>query len=333
MLRWQGAALCVALCSGCLEPLVDDDPGYSRYVLPPGSAVSSAYDDLQLNRKIDLNDGLTPPLIAIKAGWADGQEIKFWDLGAGKRSPAPAYGLARCGADGKPLPGASLREWPLVFETIPGDGDYSPFRVLSWACVTAAYNNQIISSSDAINDAIDLGLISEPQPSDTWLTLPIVARIPEQAGGVELAWAPENRRPDIAYYKGKTVFYHSFDDQEGRFFYDGKTTAVGNVYEIVKAGSTSPVRVIFSQPYAIDGAKNPAYSSHWALYTVTVKDLPDDAMGQADAEIQTWTRESDLVTINPKSGAPASKLKRADVVASMASPRVIRPFVVRPEGP
>jgi hypothetical protein len=332
MQRWQGAALAVALCSGCLEPLVDDDPGYSRYVLPPGSPVASGYADLQINRKIDLNDGVGAGVVPLKTGFADGKEVKYWDLGTAKRAAAPAYALARCGPDGTALPGSKLSQWPVIMETIPGDSDYSMYRAVSWVCLTDKYRDEVIPSSDALNDAVELGLVTDPRAADFWVNLPVVAQ------GVELAGTAGNRPPQRAFYKGKEILLHEFDDQEGRMPYKaGENIKVGNVYEIVKSGAMGVVRVIFSQPIERDGVRNPDYSPQWMFYTVTLKALVVSGMTTLEAEqakenadIESWTQESDIVSVNPMTGAPTPKASRVlSVTASATTPRVNRPFVVQ----
>lgn len=331
MLRWQRAALCVALCSGCLEPMVSDDPGYSRFVLPPGTQVESAYADLQISRKIDNGDGLAPPLVKIKSGFAAGAEVKYWDLGAAKRAAAPAYALAVCGPDGRPTGESAINRWPFIVETIPGDGDYSPYRAINWVCITPKYKDEIINSSDALSDAVELGLVSEPRAADIWVNVPIVSQ------GLEVEWPGMNRATSTAYYKGKTVQYHSFEDQEGRFGYDAtKPFPVANAYDIVRIGQPGVVRTIFSQPYTKDGARNPAYTPQWMLYTVTLKALvvgPDTTQemeaAKEAADIQMWDEEADIVNV-PMAGSPTPRHTRVlSVTPNTTNPRINRPFVVQ----
>lgn len=322
MKRWQGAALGVALCSGCLEPLVGDDPGYSQNVLPPGSVVPSGYADLQISHKIDRGDGLSVPLVPMSTGYADGRELKYWDFGPAGRSAGEAYALATCGADGQPLPDARIGQWPVIVDNIPGDGDYTPYRAISWVCLTAQWGGQIVSSVDALGDAIKLGLLAEPLPPTFWVNLPIVSAPVEVEGPAGI------RASSPAYYRGVEVRMHSFEDQEGRFPYDGKPLMAGKAYDIVKAGQTAPVRVIFSQHHEKEGARNPAYSPYWNLNTVTLKPLmgatPEELAAAAAAEdmmIQSWTKESDLTA--------AAKRGAVVITPSMTNPRVNRPFVIQ----
>jgi hypothetical protein len=329
MQRWQGAALVVALCSGCLEPMVGDDPGYSRNLLPQGSAVPSAYAELSTSHKIDRADGLSVPLVPVSNGFADGNAVRYWDMGMAGRSASSVYALANCGPEGQPLPGSKVDQWPILFESVPGDGDYTPYRAISWVCVTEKYSNQIISSGDALGDAIKLGLLREPIPAAVWVNLPIVA------AGVEVAGTEQNRPALTGYYKGTTVTYYSFEDQEGTFPYEPKQLVAGKVYEIFKSGAMAPVRVIFSQPYMKDGVRNPMYSPYWNLFTVTLTGLkganPEALAADAAVEemaIQSWTKEGDILAAQKQT---PSRIQ--SVVASMTNPRVNRPFVVEAVAP
>jgi hypothetical protein len=336
MQRWQGAALAVVLFyGGCIDAQVDDAPGYSRYVLPPGSMVPSPItDDTTSYRKIDVNDGVTKPMVSPKPGWAGGAAVSYWDFGAGKRATTPVYGLKDCSPD------QSMKvDHPLIVDSIPGDTDYSPFRAFQVACVTAKYNGEIIPSFDAFNDAIDLGLITDPTgtPAAYWINQPIVTQDVVVLGGVS---EPESKQK-IGFYRGYSVYYYTLETQEGSFPIDPAMPAIttGNAYEILKPGSTTPVRVIFSQPYlAPDGSRNPRYTPAWLQVTVTLKQPtvtpPGDmaALSAAyDAILAGLTKESDLVTVGMNN---ALTVVNTSIIASavVTTNRVNRPFVVRPGG-
>lgn len=326
MQRWQAATLAVMMF-GCLEPLTDDQPGYSRHILPPGSEIASAYDDVQLNRKIDLNDGLSGN-IPIKTGFAAGSEVRYWDLGPAKRSASPAYLLTRC-ADGSPLANGAV-DHPIVVETIPGDSDYSPYRALNWTCVTDRYNGELFTSLDAINDGIDLGLLNEPIAAERWLNLPIVGQ------DVGLSLGRTVRPAATAYYRGTRVLYHNFVDQEGDFPNPTTLPQPGYVYEISRLGYAYVIdKVIFSQPYTTDGVRNPRYSPQWTLVTVTLRSvsvaIPDDEAQQM-MDIQSWTREEDIVTFN-SAGYPLPKPGTRVLAVSVTQTRVNRPFALHTEVP
>jgi len=317
MQRWQGAALAAVLWGACLDPLVGDDPGFSRWVVPAGTVIPSAYDDPQINRKIDLNDGATMPNVALKNGFAEGQPVQYWDFGAAKRSASAAYGLARCGGEGPPI------DHPIITDTIPGDTDYSPYRAVQMACVTAKYNNEIIPSLEAFNDAIDIGLILDPSGTlpGTWINVPIVA-------ANSSAQLPMGPKPSRAYYRGYTVSYFDMQTQEGAFTYTAMPVPSPNVYELVQPTSPTPVKVIFSKPFAdpADPTKrNAAYSPSWLVATVTLA-TTDEAV------IASLKAESDIVvvgmmnTLTPKD----PKVVKSAVVTMN---RVNRPFLVSAVAP
>jgi hypothetical protein len=326
MQRWQGAALAVVLCTGCLDPLVEDEPGYSRYIQPQGTMIPSAYADLQINRKIDMNDGATMPAVALKNGWAAGEAVRYWDFGAGKRSAAPAYGLARCGGE-RPEP----IDHPVIVDNIPGDTDYSPYRAFQWACVTEKYQNEVVSSLDAFNDAIDLGLILDPTsaPATTWMNQPIVN--PNVGGGL-----PSGPKPSRAYYRGTELLYYDMQSQESFFTYSAMPVATANVYELYKPGTMAPAppaRVIFAQPFrdpANPSARNPLYSPAWLVITVNLKAQADAAA--LDALIETLKSESDLVTVG-MNNALTVKNPAAITSAVATTNRVNRPFLVTEVAP
>lgn len=324
MQRWHGAALAVTLlCSACLEPLTDDKPGYSRNVLDAGAPVASAYADLQINRKIEINDGLTGPVVPIKTGYAGGEVARYWDLGPAKARTAPAYDLATC-ENGAPI-AADPVVHPLIMETIPGDADYSPFRAISYACVIPSrYTGQQFTSVEALEDGIELGLIEEPRPADIWVNVPIVGR------GIDLSFGERNQAPERGFYKGREVLHHSFMDQEGPF----RTTApppAGYVYEIARLGfATTILKVIFSQRFLDgEGRRNQAYSPQWILVAVTLRGvsqaIPGDAEQEA-ADIASWDSEDDIVTLSPM-GVPAPKAGTRVLAATVTQTRVNRPFV------
>lgn len=326
MQRWQGAALALVLCTSCLDPLTSDTPGYSRFVLPAGATVPSAYADPLLTRKIDLNDGVTMPAVALKDGFAAGAAIKYWDFGVAKKVGA-AYGLADC-SGGAPVP---LDGVPIVVDNIPGDTDYSPYRAPQWACVTAKYQQEkpVISSLDALNDAIDLGLIADPTgtPATTWMNLPIVS------ANVGLTFPSGYVQPaKTAYYRGKAVLYHDMQTQEGTFTVDPMGIKSGNVYELVKPGSMTPVRVIFSQPYkGADGNRNPAYAPSWIVVTLTLKAQqgadPMAAAAALDALIATLNNADDLVMVGMNNSVTV-KNTMAIQSATVTTTRTNRPFQI-----
>lgn len=273
-----------------------------------------ATDDVTTYRKIDVNDGVSKPSISPKVGWAAGQQVMYWDFGLGKKMAVPAYVLAQCNGGEK-----TPTDHPVIVDNIPGDSDYSPFRALLIACTTDKYKGEIIPSLDAFYDAIDLGLITDPTatPATYWVDQPITTGDVPLMGGV----AAQNK---LAFYKGTTVSYETMEPQEGQNAFDGMSPVVtGNVYELVKPTSTTPVKIIFSQPFTTpDGNRNPLYTPSWIQVTVTLN-------ATDDATIASLSKESDLVTVgmnNALTVVNTTAIKSAVATTN----RVNRPFVVVP---
>jgi hypothetical protein len=324
MQRWQGAALVAALCSGCLDSLVDDQPGYSRHLLPAGSDVPSAYDDPTTARKIDNNDGLTGQTIPLRDGFVAGSAMKYWDLGVGKRTASPAYVLTRCQG------GIPMREprvdHPMLIDTIPGDNDYSPFRTIGYVCISDKYQGERITSVEALYDAIDMKLVQEPLNAITWFNAPVVNR------DISLSLGANSRLPSNGYYKGNLLQYHQFLDQEGEFPNTGTLPTPGYAYDIAKPGATGVAKVIFSQPFRMpDGSKNPAYSPQWLQVTVALKStLPPE---QIDAELASWDSDDDIVMYTGPMNTPVAKTGTAVASVTITANRLNRTFMVNEVAP
>ncbi|HEY0478206.1 MAG TPA: hypothetical protein VGD37_11860 [Kofleriaceae bacterium] len=161
-----------------LDPLVDDKPGASASILPSNAAIPSVADDPDLLNQITLNDGLDPSaldasggVIPRGTGFSNGDLVHFWAFGAADRAPAPIYllGTGDAAAAFTPL----TTHLPLV-DAVPGDSEYNPIHTIYRVVVTAAYHDQKITTTAALADAIQLGLVSAPVAIKTFVDSPIV---------------------------------------------------------------------------------------------------------------------------------------------------------------
>jgi hypothetical protein len=194
-----------ALGAGCdsLHPLVDDDrydappvqvetdgglvsvdavPG-ARYVLPAGSPVPSIADNAELVSQIRLNDGLSDGalasnggVLARSTGKAGGATVMYWNFGAAPMAgnfavTAPLYVLVDSDGGTGWIP---RTDHPALVDSIPGDVRYSPIRRIMYVPVTATYAGEVLTSVDALAEALDLGLVAEPIPAGTWRNMPVV---------------------------------------------------------------------------------------------------------------------------------------------------------------
>lgn len=170
-------ALASLTAAGCLGPLVEDEPGASVHVLPPGAAVPGVDEDPELLRQITVHDGLDDEdleenggVVLRIEGFAGGDAIAYWSFGEASRNGAPLYVIVE-ETSGGPV---RLVEHPYLLDTIPGDPTYGPIRRIQHVRVTARYRGELITSVEALADAIDLGLVEEPEPTGTWVNLPVV---------------------------------------------------------------------------------------------------------------------------------------------------------------
>jgi hypothetical protein len=165
------AALVVAGCR--LDPLVDDKTVVSPHLLPAGAEVPSAADNPELANTITLHDGLddrsliaTGGVIPRGSGQSAGRTVRYWSFGPVTRAPSPIYEFFD--EAGAPI------EHPALVTGLPGDRGYSPVHTRNRVVVTSAYAGELITTADALADAIALGLVNDPEPVDQFIDSPIV---------------------------------------------------------------------------------------------------------------------------------------------------------------
>jgi hypothetical protein len=273
--------------AGCLDPLSEDAAGYSRNLLPADAEIASVSEDPSFTRKIDMNDGVTGTTVAQKNGFAVGLPVKYWELGAGRGSATPAYQLAHCDDEGMPLEGGLL-DHPMLFDTVPGDADYSQVWAINYVCVTPKYTGQRIANMLALSDAYELGLALEPKGAAAWKHAPAIME------GVTFDGANDKGPALIAAYCRNFQFtlfdYGSSAQIDGSLVTNGKMVTIGNVYDINRPGSTKVERVVFgSAGFEPDGTRNAKYVPVWTVVNVTIA---------ADADINSFGQESDIATVN-----------------------------------
>jgi hypothetical protein len=201
---WQRtiAISAAALCAcDILEPRVSDIPldaapnspedvdaargsdGGPMHVRPATDTVASIADDAELANQIRIFDGLSDSALMMNGGVvvrgtgkAGGDVVRYWDFGAAQMEgnfaiKAPVYVLADPDGEGGYTP---RDDHPQLLDSIPGDARYSAVRQVFYVPVTDAYAGELLTTIEALAEAIDLGLASEPQPSGTWRNMPVV---------------------------------------------------------------------------------------------------------------------------------------------------------------
>lgn len=274
--RW-GWSIAAVMATACLDPLASDEAGYSRYLLAADAKVPSSVDDFELNQKIQLNDGLDPGPVPILEGYAQGHLVHYRDFGEARPMIAPAYALTRC--DSKHVPKADgLLSHPWFWDSVPGDADYSPYRGLYLTCITDRYGGELITSMEALSDAVELGLVREPLAPQQWFVLPVTAADVETG---DLA--------ESAFYRGSRVPFMQLDTPPTGLPYADKRIQAQNVYELAFESTATVQRVVFAQArVGADGKPNARYAPAWSLVSVVLSD---------DAPLEEFTQESDLVSV------------------------------------
>jgi hypothetical protein len=194
----------IVVAAGCrLGPLVDDRPATSVHLLPSGTPVPSASTDPDLANQIMRNSGLD--VAALKAagnliprgtGASGSASVRYWAFGRATIAPSPAYELYR-DVGGTRTPTGH----PLLVDAVPGDPGYSPIHSLNRLVVSDTYSGELITSSEALADALELGLVEEPVPTGSFVTSPIVV----QEILLEVGAGTQPASPQLAYAHGRTV--------------------------------------------------------------------------------------------------------------------------------
>ena len=180
------ATSCLAACLG---PRVEDDPGYSHRLWSEGTKPMRLEDDERMSLSIADADGLPDSVMPRSTGFLAGETVHFWDFGEASTSAAPAWVFLRKGKD-KDGPGEPFGH-PALVDTAPGDDGYGPLRLIYAVYVTKAYRGEVIPSFAALEDAIELGLVEEPESTGEVVAWPIVRAGAELEVGDEELEAPD----------------------------------------------------------------------------------------------------------------------------------------------
>jgi hypothetical protein len=277
------AIVAAALLAGCrLDPLVPDTPGASVNVLPPGAVVPGA--SRELSDQIALNDGLDGNLVPLGTGQSEERAVGFWALGPGSRAPSLLYefftaGGARLDSGAVPL---EQRHPPLV-DTVPGDRGYNPLHAVFRVEVTGTYQGQRITTPEALADAVDLGLVSEPLPTGNFVTLAVV--LPDVR--LEVNDQGASVPPEPLYARGHLVAGFRFGGELGVQPGTGLLPALQvSFLRERRQPFHDASRPIFQATIPMTAPSEEA--NYTALSTVVLVDLADNAMAasiQSDAHL------------------------------------------------
>lgn len=163
--------------AGCLNPLVSDTPSASANLLAADKPPPLASKDPELSSQINTNDGLddatlrtTGTIPLVTNGSANGKAVNYWAFGPMTRAPSPLYFLVK-DDDAH----TRIDAHPPWVDAMPGDPAYSAIHTVFLVTVTDKYKGERITTSAALSDAVDLGLVKTPTPMLVPNTNPQVA--------------------------------------------------------------------------------------------------------------------------------------------------------------
>ncbi|MGE0870702.1 MAG: hypothetical protein AB7P03_19205 [Kofleriaceae bacterium] len=180
---WFTSSIVALTAGACIDARVkDNDKLVSTNLLPAGDEIPNISTDAELVAQIKINDGVDDRSLAendgvIKrsTGKAANAPVMYWNFGAAKMAgsfavASPLYVLVdRVGDDFVPR-----TDHLKLTDSIPGDPGYSAIRRVLYVPVTAAYAGELITTTQALQDAILLGLVEEPVAANTWVNMVVV---------------------------------------------------------------------------------------------------------------------------------------------------------------
>ena len=278
-------ALALAAIAGCrLDPLVDDKPGASAHLFAPNAIVPSAADNSELANQIALNDGIDDKVLTINnnviprgTGESATRAVRYWSFGLANRAPAPIYRFYSRDDTGHLT---EIAHAPMI-EANPGDRSYNPLHAINQVVVTAAYNGELITSADALSDAIDLGLVEEPVPTGFFVASPVVLQ------GTKLEISSKSTVPPV---EAREIYGHGY--RVGMF-------ELGGDRGVQPLGGFLPTR----QVSFLRESNKPAYDSTRPIFQATVPVAAPPATDSAN-----YTALSVVVNVDLSSGVAAMSI-------------------------
>jgi len=224
--RWL-QCMCLGALAGalaaCLDPVGSERVGYSTELRPASEDVASVEDDDVLKNRIGTNaqvDGRVP----LRSAFAAGHEVRYWDFGSSPTSVEPLWTFMRRDRDG----GEDHIDHLDLVDSLPGDDNYSPLRQIFRVFVTDAYAGQRITSLRALEDALELGLVEEPEATESYVDRPVAladAELSAADGG-----APTH--PEAVYCRGRTATHFRIGGDAERVFPLGRRVATPSAYAL-----------------------------------------------------------------------------------------------------
>lgn len=157
------ASLLLAPTVGCLEA-PDESVPLSRFVGPAGFDIADA-PLLEAAGAPGVDPAAFTSAVARLRGFADHRALTYWNAdGANSDLLAPAYFVEDAG-------GAKVGN-PII-DAAPGEGGYTPWWRKVVVKTTDRYAGEVIWSRDALEAAVQAGLLSEPVATTEIVSAPV----------------------------------------------------------------------------------------------------------------------------------------------------------------
>lgn len=282
-------AVAFAALGGCrLDPLVNDTPGASSHIFPANTTIASAADNPELANQIGLNDGIDDKVLTINngtiprgTGLSAGDPVRYWSFGLANRAPAPLYEFFSRDDAGTLTP---INHPPMI-EANPGERSYNPLHAINRVVVTSAYSGQLITSGEALSDALDLGLVEDPEPTGFFVASPIV--LP----GTKLEISS---KPGVPPVVAREVYGHGY--RVGMF-------ELGGARGVQPLGGFLPTR----QVSFLRESSKPGYDTTRPIFQATIPAAPPAT------DTANYTPLSVVVNVDLRSGSAADILSDAQL--------------------
>jgi hypothetical protein len=286
------ALFALALLPGCLKAS-DEQPGYSPLLRDEHAKIARVDDDMAASQRLDLNDGVMGPMAALHTGFANGAAVQYWDFGATVANAEPVWRFRRRAGHGQIEEVGHLD----LVDSAPGDMTYSAMRVEYDVFVTEAWAGERITSMQALDDAIEIGLVEEPKRSKTFWNWPmtVAATMLAQPDGA----APQSPQP--IYYRGKLASFFAPGGDAlgvGRFEFMMEPISAPNAYVLRRQNANAAIdegaqhmdlngdgdmtdgNVVFQV-----GAGEMGYASIWHQIDVIVADDYEFASAKSESDL------------------------------------------------
>jgi hypothetical protein len=300
----QHALWLLFLLTGCLDSGDPEKAGYSAQLLAPDAQVPIYDSDEALRARLNAADGQESTMIPLRTGYAGGREVHYWDFGVTLSGAKPVWVFGARGADG----GMVDTGHPDLIDSVPGDMGHTSFRKVYQVYFTKAYAGQLITSVQALEDALELGLLEEPTSANFYANLPVVL------ADAELEVGPDETplKPEPVYYRGRITHQFKLGAARGpgAFMVEKPPLPSPNAYlprrqdeakpleeaawraDLNGDGDTTDSNVVFSLAPGDMG-----YTSLWKQIDVVVP--PDYAWGSARAESDFFVRQMQTLDAVP----------------------------------